>query len=923
MYRLIRRALLPCLLAASLPFAQAAMTTPGQFGVSASGAATYTIPIQVPPGTAGIEPKLALSYNSQGGNGLLGMGWSLSGLSAISRCPRTMAQDGVRGAVNYDNNDRYCLDGQRLIAIQGADGADGTEYRTELDSFAKIMSYGSAGNGPAWFKVWTKSGQVMEYGNTGDARIEAQGKATVRVWALNRLQDTKGNYLTVSYTEDNANGDFYPQRIDYAGNDSTAITPNNSVQFAYTARLDITPQYIAGSLFKNTQRLTAVRDYSGSTLVREYRLRYEYGAATLRSRVDSIAECDGNSICLPALALTWQGNVTSFSNSVASGALSNSSLIGWKHLLGDFNGDGKIDMTAVYVGASGLQAQTSIGNGDGTFQMAISSGSLSGSDLTGWTPMVGDFNGDGKLDIAAVYVGSSGLMAQIALGNGNGSFQAAVPTGSLSGSDLYGWKPLVADFDGDGRTDLAAVSVGRSGFFAQIAIAQGGTTFQSAQANAPVPASNLEGYVVQLGDFNGDGRADMAAIYAGSSGLAVQVAISTGGGVLQTAIGNVSLTGSVLSGYTPITGDFNGDGKSDVAAVYIGVSGMTAQVALGSGNGTFLPAVSNGLFSTSLLSGYTLQPGDFNGDGKLDLVAVYIGDSGLSMVFGLGKGDGMFDTAQATGGLSGSSLSSYVANVGDINGDGKPDVMAAYVGSSGMNVQSTLVSTPWPDLLVMISPATGSAVRVAYKAISDIDIYYKDATASYPLMDLQMPLYVVSSVSSSNGIGGTVTTNYRYGGLKAELGTGRGLLGFRWIDATQVDTGITTHTEYRQDFPYTGLPSLVKKTLPGTGNSGLLSQASTSYGCLNPADGSACVVGAGKRYFPYASQSTEASWDLNGAALPTISTASDYDLWGNPVQITVSSSDGYGKSTINSYTNDAANWLLGRLTKAIVTSTTP
>src|SRR5690349_11584837 len=87
-------------------------STAGSFRVTESGAAEYRIPIRVPPGIAGMEPKLAVVYNSQAGNGLLGVGWNLEGLSAITRCPMTMAEDGVRGAVNYDANDRFCLDGQ-------------------------------------------------------------------------------------------------------------------------------------------------------------------------------------------------------------------------------------------------------------------------------------------------------------------------------------------------------------------------------------------------------------------------------------------------------------------------------------------------------------------------------------------------------------------------------------------------------------------------------------------------------------------------------------------------------------------------------------------------------------------------------------------------------------------------------------------
>nr|VFK48539.1 MAG: virulence plasmid B protein [Candidatus Kentron sp. TC] len=86
---------------------------PDQLSVQ-QGAAIYTIPIEVPPGVAGMAPDLAIAYDSNGGNGLLGMGFSLSGLSVITRCGETIAQDEARGGVHYDSRDRFCPDGKRL-----------------------------------------------------------------------------------------------------------------------------------------------------------------------------------------------------------------------------------------------------------------------------------------------------------------------------------------------------------------------------------------------------------------------------------------------------------------------------------------------------------------------------------------------------------------------------------------------------------------------------------------------------------------------------------------------------------------------------------------------------------------------------------------------------------------------------------------
>src|SRR4030067_2739277 len=213
--------------------------TPVGFAVSPTGAANFSISIEAPPGTAGMTPALSLNYNSQGGNGMLGMGWSLGGLSAIYRCGRTIIQDGANSGVSYTADDRFCLDGQRMVAVTGAYGANGTEYRTESESFTKIVSLGTAGSGPAYFAAWTKAGQYILFGNPSDSRIEAQGKTDVRVWAMNWIQDTVGNYMKVTYTENNVNGDYRPSRIDYTGNAAAGVFPFNSVRFVYEDRPDI------------------------------------------------------------------------------------------------------------------------------------------------------------------------------------------------------------------------------------------------------------------------------------------------------------------------------------------------------------------------------------------------------------------------------------------------------------------------------------------------------------------------------------------------------------------------------------------------------------------------------------------------------------------------------------------------------------
>ena len=122
---------------------------PGHFDVSPSGAATYTIPIEVAPGVNGMQPNISLVYNSQAGNGIAGWGWNIGGVSMISRVPKSLYYDNEVGAIDWTKDSPLALDGQRLIKISS------TGFRTENESFSKITVESMKSWGPEVIKVQT------------------------------------------------------------------------------------------------------------------------------------------------------------------------------------------------------------------------------------------------------------------------------------------------------------------------------------------------------------------------------------------------------------------------------------------------------------------------------------------------------------------------------------------------------------------------------------------------------------------------------------------------------------------------------------------------------------------------------------------------------------------------------------------------
>lgn len=214
----------------------------GSVDVSGLGGATYTIPLQVPEGLGGLQPNLAIGYNNQGGNGLLGWCWDLQGISCISRLGTTLYHDGKMSGVDFVD-DRFALDGQRLISISGSYGGNGTEYRTEVDGMSKIVSYTcDTTTGPAYFKVWLPNGNIAYYGYTEDSRIGFKQHNDVCMWLLNKVEDRNGNYMTYQYEK--RNSCYWLNRIDYGGNDNANINCSYSVRFYYSPRTDEEKSFI-------------------------------------------------------------------------------------------------------------------------------------------------------------------------------------------------------------------------------------------------------------------------------------------------------------------------------------------------------------------------------------------------------------------------------------------------------------------------------------------------------------------------------------------------------------------------------------------------------------------------------------------------------------------------------------------------------
>jgi hypothetical protein len=422
---------------------------------------------------------------------------------------------------------------------------------------------------------------------------------------------------------------------------------------------------------------------------------------------------DGNHLFLPAMTYP-SGEGSPYSVAVA-----------------DVNGDGKPDLLVANFcdnNCSTGSVSVLLGDGDGTFQPPVTygSGGYGASSVA-----VADVNGDGKPDLVVTNWCPSSCsgpqwgegMVGVLLGNGDGTFQAAVPYDSGGG---LAFSVAIADMNGDGKLDLV---VGNFFLTVSVLLGNGDGTFQPAMAydvwmNGGADIGN--NVSVAVADVNGDGKPDV--VVAERDWNVVTVLLGNGDGTFQTRA-DYGSGGSDADSVA--IGDVNGDGKPDLVVATL--AGGTVCVLLNNGDGTFRPAVGYGSGAPATTSAAVA---DVNGDGKPDLVVSNNGygeDGAVSVL--LGNGDGTFQTALVYS--SGGGGPQYVA-VADVNGDGRPDLIVPNGDSSNVGVllnntgphastTTTLVSSPNPSVYGQAVTFT-AAVSSASGTPNGMVIFYDGST---------------------------------------------------------------------------------------------------------------------------------------------------------------------------------------------------
>lgn len=725
-----------------------------------TGTMKYSVLIKVPPGRKGMTPAVSLDYRSSNGNGWLGVGWDLE-MGAIERSTR-------KGLTYDDATDQFLLKGSgggsELVKIPATNRY---ALKIEPGMFARIVKTGN------YWEVTYKTGTRYLYGDTQASQLyDLNNTARIFRWCLSKIIDTNGNTITFSYTKD-LDGDrqqIYLSEIAYTGNEEQSLAPASIIKFLLENRTDSPTLYTANFAVKTAKRLKTIEVWGNSALVRKYVLNYDshfndgYSPITGRSVLAGITEYGSDSVtALPPVTFDYSNEYT-----VAGGAATG----GWT----EYSPSASWSLTATqlpsskfclagYFGYVGFDILCSTTNSSDNWDIkALLHHASPEKPYTNWTNgrppaltmslgqqcIAGDFRGDGIYSFACNK-------------SNNGDWIVATTDGDYGSYETWqnGLRPglpvsqcFAGDFNGDGKTDITCYT--GSQWQMALSTGTGWTGGWAGGPSLPTPTANC-----LTGDFDGNHQTDLACNSGNSNSWSISLSNGSGWTPVVWESGSITVPALYqyqypLSGYCR-PGDFNGDGKTDIACFL----DNAWKVMVSTGNGWDTTFAAGGPETTVPIYQKSVF-GDFNGDGKTDIACYGWG----SWNVGLSTGSG-WDMPSWTGGPY-TQQAAQECFVGDFSGaDGKTDIICRQGASWG----EAIATAPAADLLTHISNGIGGEIAITY-------------SSAYSLWSrLIYPVQTVKSITLDDGNGNSGTTSYYYtGGYYHPVE--RDFRGFNYVRAT-------------------------------------------------------------------------------------------------------------------------------------------
>ncbi|MGX5359722.1 RHS repeat-associated core domain-containing protein [Kocuria sp. KH4] len=928
----------------------------GKFSVSGDGSAEYSLPLWTPEGRGGLQPELSLAYNSRSGNGILGVGWSLTGISSkITPCPRTIAQDGVREGIRYDGSDVYCLDGNRLRPT-GEGTASQQEFRTENSTFARIIAYGPKGTVPSSFAAWTKDGRKLEFGKPQWASrlqagpshtnpsLERHRDGVAVAWTVSRIRDRRNNVLTIDWRQlpggpsDLWYNDLQPEAIHYQ--------PNQTVRFNYEDRPDPIDGFEQGAHTRTTVRLSKIEMFAGEgatepQMLREYRLKYSNDSITGRSLLRSVTECDHEGVCKNPLLFKWKTGSHEFSeiSSNVSDAATYSSTAG-RLDVADINADGLDDLLYPSVDNRWMGR---LGKGSGYFEEPRQ---IWGGIRPGYKqdarPI--DFDRDGRtdlmLEIPDPYCDCGGI-GGVELPTEYALFQSksdSVPRFDLYQPDVDEEHTSVwafrerdpayfLDLDGNGLPDYATprstvheapwryrLNTGDNG-----AGRFGPMVHTEHKSNTAVEAAPF----VRVLDSDGDGRDEFLQLRGdiGSRPEYETFGIDSNGDVERFDI-NIPTTATSGFGTDLHLADLNGDGLKDVVYPF---DGLRVQLNSGNGFGPFMPGPAQYLEPTPQVTpefNVGVRIADFTNDGSDDVLIFHHGvprghtdyEHGVQLY--TWRGDQFVRTGLNREAVQLQGFGFSATDVLDVDGDGALDIIHLADGDPDY-LKVLRRQGGVPDQLASIDVGgVGPRVTIDYTTLAN-DKIHKPGRCEYPL---NCPVRGGSIVRSHRLWNGTDWNFFRHEYKEARVDlSGRGWLGFAEhmvFDERAQTTTVTSFDNVSHSdaagpvvYPYANLPKTTKVSLKPDADTKYLRSTHHTYALRSlPVAGTYTVEHRATEEIEQEAPAGTAPW----TTVRSLKTEREYDSYGNQTINQVSHAGGRTITQETNYQIDEANWLVSR-----------